>query len=201
MGQLVGGAGEHDPLATIVQINPIYVNFNVSEEDVLRVRAEMRKRGMQPATSRKFPSRSACKTKRAIRTRERWTTRRRRHGIDRHANVRGCACQSATGGLLPGYFVRVRVPLVEEPGHVAGSGPRHRQPIRADAMCSSPARTTSSNSARSRSASWSRICGSSHPASEPEDRVVVSGLLVAVPGQKIEPQLRTASAGAAEKAQ
>ena len=31
----------------------------------------------------------------------------------------------------------------------------------------------------------------------PDDRVVVSGLLVAVPGQKVEPQLRTASTGGA----
>ena len=30
-------------LATIVQLNPIYVNFNVSEKDVLRIRADMAK--------------------------------------------------------------------------------------------------------------------------------------------------------------
>ena len=54
MGQLVGGASE-TTLATIVQIDPIYVNFSVSEADVLRVRADMRKRGLTPADLKKIP--------------------------------------------------------------------------------------------------------------------------------------------------
>ena len=54
MGQLVGGASE-TTLATIVQLNPIYVNFSVSEADVLRVRADMRKRGLTPADLKKIP--------------------------------------------------------------------------------------------------------------------------------------------------
>ena len=40
VGELVGAASPTQ-LATIVQLDPIYVNFNVSEQDVLRVR-EMR---------------------------------------------------------------------------------------------------------------------------------------------------------------
>ncbi len=39
VGELVGAASPTQ-LATIVQLDPIYVNFNVSEQDVLRIRAE-----------------------------------------------------------------------------------------------------------------------------------------------------------------
>jgi RND family efflux transporter MFP subunit len=47
IGELVGTSPTQ--LATIVQLDPIYVNFNISEQDVLRVRAEMRRPGLTPA--------------------------------------------------------------------------------------------------------------------------------------------------------
>ena len=40
VGGLVGVSGP-TKLATIVQLDPIYVTFNVSEQDVLRVKAAM----------------------------------------------------------------------------------------------------------------------------------------------------------------
>src|SRR6185312_12011021 len=47
IGELVGAASPTQ-LATIVALDPIYVNFNVNERDVLRVRAEARRRGITP---------------------------------------------------------------------------------------------------------------------------------------------------------
>jgi len=44
VGGLVGG-NQPTQLATIVQLDPIWVNFNVSEQDVLRVRASLAARG------------------------------------------------------------------------------------------------------------------------------------------------------------
>ena len=44
VGSLVG-ANAPTTLATIVQIDPIYVSFNVSEQDVLRIRAGLRAGG------------------------------------------------------------------------------------------------------------------------------------------------------------
>ena len=41
VGALVGVSGP-TKLATIVQLDPIYVTFNVSEQDVLRIRAMLR---------------------------------------------------------------------------------------------------------------------------------------------------------------
>ena len=46
VGELVGGSGTQ-VLATIVQLDPIYVNFNASERDVLRVRDMLYKRGQR----------------------------------------------------------------------------------------------------------------------------------------------------------
>jgi len=48
VGELVGG-NQPSELATIVQINPIWVWFNLSERDVQRVRASMAERGVTVA--------------------------------------------------------------------------------------------------------------------------------------------------------
>src|SRR3954470_1636331 len=45
-GELVG-ANSPTQLATIVALDPIYVNFNVNEQDVQRIRAEARRRGLK----------------------------------------------------------------------------------------------------------------------------------------------------------
>src|ERR1700733_13351438 len=45
VGELVG-VSSPTQLATIVALDPIYVNFNVNEQDVLKVRAEARRRGL-----------------------------------------------------------------------------------------------------------------------------------------------------------
>src|SRR5690348_11059161 len=47
VGELVGVASPTQ-LASIVALDPIYVNFNVNEQDVLRIRAEAMRKGMTP---------------------------------------------------------------------------------------------------------------------------------------------------------
>ena len=54
VGELVG-ASSPTQLATIVALDPIYVNFNVNEQDVLRIRAEARRRGMTADDLRQLP--------------------------------------------------------------------------------------------------------------------------------------------------
>ena len=52
LGQLVGADNQHPTvLATIVQFDPIYVTFNVSEREVLKIRADLAKRGQDPRAS------------------------------------------------------------------------------------------------------------------------------------------------------
>src|SRR5437667_8220874 len=54
VGELVGAASPTQ-LATIVQLDPIYVNFNVNEEDVLRIRTEAVRRGLTGDDLRQVP--------------------------------------------------------------------------------------------------------------------------------------------------
>src|ERR1700722_3739164 len=54
VGELVGVASPTQ-LASIVALDPIYVNFNVNEQDVLRVRAEARRRGITVDELRRLP--------------------------------------------------------------------------------------------------------------------------------------------------
>ncbi len=55
IGEYVGANSSPTVLATIVQLDPVYVNFAINEKDVLRVRAEIRKRGMTAADLKKVP--------------------------------------------------------------------------------------------------------------------------------------------------
>src|ERR1700742_801369 len=54
VGELVGVASPTQ-LATIVALDPIYVNFNVNEQDVLRISDDARKRGMTIDDLRQLP--------------------------------------------------------------------------------------------------------------------------------------------------
>ena len=61
IGELVGAQGPTQ-LASIVQIDPIYVNFNISEQDVLHAREEIRRLGLTPADLKKIPVEVALQT-------------------------------------------------------------------------------------------------------------------------------------------
>src|ERR1700736_2623339 len=54
VGELVGAASPTQ-FATIVQLDPIYVNFNVNEQDVLRIRADALRRGLTSNDLRQVP--------------------------------------------------------------------------------------------------------------------------------------------------
>src|SRR3954467_8401309 len=54
VGELVG-VSSPTQLAQIVALDPIYVNFNVNEQDVLRIREDLRKRGMTVNEIRQLP--------------------------------------------------------------------------------------------------------------------------------------------------
>ena len=54
LGELVGANGPTQ-LATIVQTNPIYVNFSINEQEVLSIRADMRRLGLTVEQLKQFP--------------------------------------------------------------------------------------------------------------------------------------------------
>ena len=55
IGLYVGGSATPTVLATIVQHDPVYVNFNVSEQDVLNVRATLATRGLRVEDLKNVP--------------------------------------------------------------------------------------------------------------------------------------------------
>src|SRR5262249_54515397 len=109
VGELVGG-DQPNELATIVQLTPIWVWFNLSERDVQRVRAAVAARGEYIAELvNKIPIEVGLQTE----------TGYPHKGVVDYANptvnqstgtmqVRGIF-QNENRALLPGYFVRVRV--------------------------------------------------------------------------------------------
>ena len=91
VGELVG-VSSPTQLATIVALDPIYVNFTVNEQDVLRIRDEARRRGHDVGRPQAIADRGRTSDRdRAIRTRASSTTSRRR-STSRPARWRCAAC-------------------------------------------------------------------------------------------------------------
>jgi len=195
VGELVGTSPTQ--LATIVQLEPIYVNFNISEEDVLRVRAEMRRRGLTQSDLKKVPAEVGLQSE----------TGYPHKGLLDYAAP---ALNTATGtlpvraifpntdrALLPGNFVRVRVPvqqqadalLVPEVALGSDQGGRYVLVVNGD------------NVVEQRKVGVGQVVGDQRVIEsglKADDRVVVSGLIRAIPGAKVDPQLKTADAAPAK---
>lgn len=198
VGELVG-PNNASTLASIVQFNPIYVDFNVSEKDVLRIRASMQKRGITAQDLKKIPAEIGLQTE---------TGYPHKGTLDYAAPTVTAATgalpvravlDNAERQLLPGYFVRVRVPLFEEPNvllvpdRAIGSDQSGRYLLIAG----------KDDVVEQRTVQIGQLVGELRVITSginTDDRIVVSGLLAAVPGQKIEPQMKDVSASAADSA-
>lgn len=200
VGELVG-ASSPTQLATIVQLDPIYVNFNVNEQDVLRIRAAAARKGLTAKDLKETPIEVGLQTD---------TGYPHKGKLDYAAPtinqstgtlaVRG-VLPNADRLLLPGYYVRVRVPLDQEqnalevPDVALGSdqGGRYVLVVNKDNVVEQRKVKTGPLDGEL------RVIESGLNA---DDRVVIAGLLHAIPGQKVDPQLQTISqsrASASEK--
>src|SRR5580692_5760550 len=113
VGELVGVTSPTQ-LATIVALDPIYVNFNVNEQDVLRVREEARRRGIPTSELRQLPVEVALQTETG------YPHKGKLDYLSPTINqstgtlaVRG-VLPNPDRVLLPGFFVRVRVPFDQQ---------------------------------------------------------------------------------------
>lgn len=188
VGELVG-ATSPTQLATIVALDPIWVNFNVNEQDVLRVRAEARRLGMTPTELTRLPVEVGLQTEQGY---------PHRGNLDYASpTVNQSTGTLAVRGLipnpdrvlLPGFFVRVRVPIEEQknallvPDSALGSdqGGRYVLVVNGD------------NTVEQRKVQIGQIDAGLRVIEsglKPDDRVVIAGLLRAIPGQKVEPQIQ-----------
>ena len=190
VGELVGGSGTQ-VLATIVQLDPIHVNFSASERDVLRVRDMLVKRGLNAGdllgtevdvalqTDQGFPHKGKLNYVAPT--------------VDPGTGTLAARAELAnpTRLLLPGFFVRVRVPLEETPALLVptvalGSDQAGRYVLTVDGE----------NVVQQRKVTVGPVVGEMTVVEgglKADERVVVNGLLRAIPGQKVDPQTQTAA--------
>jgi RND family efflux transporter MFP subunit len=192
VGELVGG-GAPTVLATIVQTDPVYVTFNVSEQDVLRIRAEIARQGLTPEDLKKVPVEAGLQTDKGYP--HKGTLDYAAPTVNRTTGTLSARAilQNAARVLLPGYFVRVRIPLGERQSLLvpdvalgSGQGGRYVLVVNAD------------NVVAERSVEVGPVVGEMRVIEKglnPEDRLVVGGVLRAAPGQKVDPQTQPARAG------
>ena len=185
MGELVGMSGPTQ-LATIVQTDPIYVSFNISEPDVLRVRAEIRRLGLTTEDLKKLPVEVGLQSDEGY---------PHRGTLDYAAPTVSPSTGTMTVRailpnpqqvLLPGYFVRVRVAgepenalLVPDAALGSDQGGRYLLVVDKD------------NVVEQRKVKLGPRVGELRAIESglnPDDRVVVAGILRAIPGQKVDPQ-------------
>jgi len=191
IGELVGGSGTQ-VLATIVQLDPIYVNFNASERDVLRVRDMLYKRGQKAVDL------LGTEIEVGLQTDAGYPHKGKLDYIAPTVN-QGTGTLAARAELpnaarlmLPGFFVRVRVPLEETPAMLvpavalgADQGGRYVLIVNGE------------NVVEQRKVEIGPVVGDMtviENGLKADDRVVTAGILRAVPGQKVDPQAQTASA-------
>jgi RND family efflux transporter MFP subunit len=188
VGELVGAASPTQ-LATIVQLDPIYVNFNVNEQDVLRIRTEAVRRGLTADDLRQVPIEVGLQNETGYPHKGKLDyaspTLNQSTGT---LAVRGIL-PNPDRVLLPGYFVRVRVPYGQQvnallvPDVALGSDQAGRYVLVVNG----------DNVVEQRKVETGPLQGDLRVIEsglKPDDRVVTAGLLRAIPGQKVDPQLQ-----------
>jgi len=185
LGELVGANGPTQ-LATIVETDPIYVNFNISERDVLQIRAEIRRLGITKEELRAVPIEVGLQTDKGYP--HQGTLDYVSPKIDPSTGTLAvrAVLKNPDGVLVPGYFVRVRVAADEEnsllvPDAALGSdqGGRYVLVVNKDNVVEQRKVTTGPRVGELRAID---------SGLKADDRVVISGILRAIPGQKVDPQ-------------
>jgi RND family efflux transporter MFP subunit len=192
VGELVG-ASSPTQLATIVALDPIWVNFNVNEQDVLRIREEARRRGLTVDELRQLPVEVGLQTETGFPHKGKLdyiaATLNQSTGT---LPVRG-VLPNSDRALLPGFFVRVRVPVDQVqsallvPDAALGSDQAGRYLLVVNGE----------NIVEQRKVRVGPLEGGLRVIEEglkADDRVITAGLLRAIPGQKVDPQLKTIEA-------
>ena len=114
IGQLVG-ANTTTTLSTIVQLDPIYVNFTASERDVLQVRANLASAGRTIADLLGIPVEIGLQTESGYPHLGKLDYVAPTVDPSTGTIAVRATLQNADRALLPGYFVRVRIPSKPQP--------------------------------------------------------------------------------------
>jgi RND family efflux transporter MFP subunit len=191
IGQLVG-ANSPTVLATIVQMDPIWVNFTVSERDVQEVRAALASTGRTTADIIGMPAEIALQTETDYPHKGKLDYVAPNVDLSTGTLAARASLPNADRTLLPGYFVRVRVPRKPEqallvPDTAIGSdqGGRYVLVVNKD------------NAVEQRQVEAGQLVGSLRVIEKgltKDDHVVVGGIMRAIPGQKVDAELSSPAA-------
>lgn len=190
IGEVVGGTTQ-TRLATIVQRDPIWVNFTVSEADLLRVRQALVHSGL----------RSIDLDKVAIEVAIQGDTGFPHVGtldyispvIDAATGtlaVRG-VFPNPNGVLLPGFFLRVRVPMPAAPNVTSLLVPDTA--LGADQAGRYLLVVNAQNTVEQRPVEIGPRVGTLRVIEsglQPDEKVVIAGIQRAIPGSRVDPELR-----------
>ena len=191
VGALVG-SGQPTKLASIVQFDPIWVNFTISEQEVQRIRRNLAEHHMGLEDVGNIPVEVGLQTEQGYSHVGRLDYIN--PGVDPATGtltVYGIFANTDRA-LLPGYFVRVRVPIQRDvpstlvPDAALGSDQAGRYLLVVNGDDVVEQRHVETGPVEGEL----RVIES---GLKPDDRVVVAGLLRAIPGEKVDPQLRAAS--------
>jgi RND family efflux transporter MFP subunit len=199
MGQLVDPGSS--TLATVVQLDPIHVNFNISEQDVQKIRANLKAHGITTIEQLKqIPVEVGLQTDEGYPHQGMLDYASPNLNASTGTLTARAVFENSGRALLPGYFVRVRVPLATRPDMLLVPD----RAIGADQSGRYVLVAGKDDVVEQRTVELGELVGELRVIAKgiaAEDRVIISGMLVAVPGQKVAPEVKTLTAAADGAAQ
>jgi len=195
VGNVVGAGGQETPLAEINQIDPIYVYFTINELDLLRIR-ERQQAGGGDYRVKPVPIQAGLATEQG-------------YPHEGRIDFAGISLDPSTGTLLvravfsnpdrvllPGLFVRLRLPFGQDRGAILvpevalGTDQIGRYVLVVD----------DKNVVERRGVKTGQAYGEMRVVTDGlngDERVVINGLLRAIPGRQVTPEMQTAAEPAA----
>jgi RND family efflux transporter MFP subunit len=191
IGQLVG-ATTPTTLATLVQLDPIWVNFNASERDVLAVREFLAREGKTTATLLGTPVEVGLQTEEGYPHAGKLDYVAPEVDPSTGTLAARAILDNANRALLPGFFVRIRIPGKPRPALLVpdiaiGSDQAGRYVLVVN----------KNNVVEQRKVEPSQLVGDLRVIDDgltKDDRVVIGGIMQAIPGQKVDPVPATVAA-------
>jgi RND family efflux transporter MFP subunit len=191
IGQLVG-ANTPTTLSTIVQLDPIWVNFNASERDVIAVREALAKQGRSTANLLGMPVEVGLQTEDGYPHQGKLDYVAPEVDPSTGTLAARVVLDNADRTLLPGFFVRIRIPgkprpelLVPDVAIGSDQAGRYVLVVNKD------------NIVEQRKVEPGQSVGDLRVINQgltKDDRVVVGGIMQAIPGQKVDAEPSSAPA-------
>jgi RND family efflux transporter MFP subunit len=192
IGEMVGAASP-TVLATVVQLEPIYVNFTINEQELQRIRVVLARLNFTPEQLKQLPVEAGLQTE---------TGYPHKGQLDYAA-----PSVSATTGtltlrgifpnpghtILPGFYLRVRVPTPQPTASLLVP----QTAVGSDQIGRYVLVVNKDNVVEQRKIEIGPLADDMRIVESglnPDDRVVVAGILRATPGQKVDPQMEPAAA-------